>query len=58
MDAVVPQVYTVMLADVLMISIGIMAFLAFNKVLFIVLYTTSWLFFMFVVYNMWKMFTA
>ncbi|GLC56046.1 hypothetical protein PLESTB_001058700 [Pleodorina starrii] len=52
------KVYAVMLADVLMISFGILAFLAFNKYLSILLYLVAWVFFSYVVYSMWTMFHA
>ncbi|GLI62437.1 hypothetical protein VaNZ11_005058 [Volvox africanus] len=52
------KVYSVMLADVLMISFGILAFLAFNKYLSILLYLVAWAFFSYVVYSMWTMFHA
>ncbi|GIL69952.1 hypothetical protein Vretimale_10018 [Volvox reticuliferus] len=52
------KVYSVMLADVLMISFGILAFLAFNKYLSILLYLVAWFFFSYVVYSMWTMFHA
>ncbi|KXZ54193.1 hypothetical protein GPECTOR_5g288 [Gonium pectorale] len=52
------KVYVVMLADVLMIAFGILAFLAHNWILTILLYTIAWSLFTYVVYSMWSMFHA
>ncbi|KAG2425936.1 hypothetical protein HXX76_013309 [Chlamydomonas incerta] len=52
------KVYSVMLADVLMITFGILAFLAYNKIMSILLYMVAWCLFTYVVHSMWSMFHA
>ncbi|PNW86121.1 hypothetical protein CHLRE_02g074150v5 [Chlamydomonas reinhardtii] len=52
------KVYSVMLADVLMITFGILAFLAYNKVMSILFYMVAWCLFAYVVHSMWSMFHA
>ncbi|KAG2482178.1 hypothetical protein HYH03_018877 [Edaphochlamys debaryana] len=52
------KVYSVMLADVLMIAFGILAFLAYNKFISIVLFVIAKCLFAYVVYSMWTMFHA
>ncbi|KAG2434989.1 hypothetical protein HYH02_011988 [Chlamydomonas schloesseri] len=52
------KVYSVMLADVLMITFGILAFLAYNKFMSILLYMIAWCLFTYVVHSMWSMFHA
>ncbi|GFR47594.1 hypothetical protein Agub_g9328 [Astrephomene gubernaculifera] len=52
------KVYTVMLADALMISFGILGFLSHTVYLAIPMFMIAYSLFMYVVYSMWSMFHA